>query len=266
MCTGIALYDTEHISPAIAFEIGRSFFEAIGVPVTGGSYYEYLIPGDHEGDHDLVEVSLDRLKEKIFAGEADSFWLYCERKGSVPWHAAFSRQTGGFGSFPHLAAMCEFPPDGVYIKLTDWLKDVAERAQVPYGVLYAAGKMTNTYYYAGGDNGTALFPYENGFAFKHETPGLYNGEGRYVDQMLRMVYPCNLLNSRHLNMVIDGVRLEDWITGSQERGLLTRIGNDQWMWEVGEERLDSVNQACGEAGLLVAWKSRQPKKTVRKLP
>lgn len=85
MCTGIALYDTEHISPTVAFEIGRSFFEAIGVPVTGGSYYEYLIPGDHEGDHDIVEVPLDRLKEKIFAGEADSFWLYCERKGSVPW-------------------------------------------------------------------------------------------------------------------------------------------------------------------------------------
>ena len=267
VCTGIAIYDTEGITPSEALDIGLSFFEAIGVSVNGGSYYELLDQGDHEGDHDLFEVSSDQLREKVTKGECDAFWIYYSRRGSVPWHTAFSRQTGEYGSFPHLTALCEFPLEEVYLPLTLWLKNLAKRfPRFSYGILYAADKMTDAFYYAAGNNGVTLFPYENGFAFNKETPGLYEGKGRYSGEMLRMVYPCNLVNSRHLQIEINGVKLKEWSTGSHEHGQLTDIGNDLWLWEVEMEHLERINQVCGEAGLLVAWKPPTPKKPLRRLP
>ena len=76
-----------------------------------------------------------------------------------------------------------------------------------------------------------------------------------------MVYPCNLVNRRHLEIDIGGGKLGEWIASRREHGKLTALGNDFWLWEVEPEQLDTVNQACGEAGILVV-----PKKPKRKLP
>lgn len=267
MSTGIAIYDTKKITAPEALEIGLSFFEAIGVSVNSATYYRLLSNGDHEGDHDLFEISPDRLRENVLRGECDAFWLYHERKGSVPWHAAFSRQTGEFGSFPHLTAFCECSLEEAYASLTAWLKSLAKRfPRFAYGIVYSTEKMTNAYLYAAGNSGVTLFPYENGFAFSKETPGLYKGKGRYSGELLRMVYPCNLVNSRHLHIEIGGVKLGEWITGSREHGKLTNIGKEHWLWEVETTHLDQINQLSGEAGFLVAWKPRPLKKPQRKLP
>lgn len=78
MCTGVALYDTGHIRPLDAFQAGKSFFEAIGIPITGATYYEHLSDGDHEGDHDIFEVSIDELQERILSEKTSSFWIYSD--------------------------------------------------------------------------------------------------------------------------------------------------------------------------------------------
>ncbi|TVX93409.1 hypothetical protein [Paenibacillus agilis] len=111
-----------------------------------------------------------------------------------------------------------------------------------------------------------MFPYEAGFAFNKETPGKFEGKGRYTSKMLRMVYPLNIMNSQHLKMEVNGVNLKEWITDSEKRGQLTDIGNDLWLWEVEMEQLEQVNQVCGEAGVLVAWSPRIPKKAPKRLP
>ncbi|GIO87824.1 hypothetical protein J25TS5_47560 [Paenibacillus faecis] len=267
MSTGIAIYDTEGITAREALDIGRSFFETIGVSVNSATYYRLLSDGDHEGDHDLFEVAPDRLKEMVLSGDCDAYWLYHERKGSVPWHAAFSRQTGEFGGFPHLTAFCEFSLEEVYAPLKTWLENLAKRfPRFSYAVVYSAKKMTDAYLYAAGNGGAAVYPFENRFAFNKETPGLYGGKGRYSGEMLRMVYLCNLVNRRHLEIDIGGGKLGEWIVSRREHGKLTELGNGFWLWEVETEQLDTVNRACGEAGILVAWKPAVPKKPKRKLP
>ncbi|MFC7677383.1 hypothetical protein [Paenibacillus sp. GCM10028914] len=267
MITGIAIYDTENINAPEALNIGLSFFDAICVSVNAATYYKFLSNGDHEGDHELFDIPLDSLKENVLTGACDAFWLYHERKGAVPWYAAFSRETGDYGSFPHLSAVCEISIDEVYAPLTSWLADLAKRfPRFSYGIMYSAEKMTRAHQYAAGNNGVTLLPYENGFAFKKETPGMYKGKGRYSGEKLRMVYPCNLVNSQHLQIEIDGLKLVEWIRSSKERGKLTNLGDEHWLWEVEPTYLDQVNQACGEAGHLLAWKPLLPKKPKRKLP
>lgn len=267
MITGIAIYDTENINANEALNIGLSFFEAIGVSVNAATYYKFLKDGDHKGDHELSDISLKHLQENVLTGSCDAFWLYHERKGSTPWYAAFSRETGAYGSFPHLTAFCELSLEEVYVPLTSWLADVAKRyPRFSYGIMYSTAEMTDAYYYAAGNNGATLFPYENGFAFNKETPGIYKGKGRYSGEMLRMIYPCNLVNSHHLQLDIDGVNLGEWIRDNEQRGKLTKLGEDLWLWEVEPAYLDLVNQACGEAGHLLAWKPLLPKKSKRKLP
>jgi len=81
-----------------------------------------------------------------------------------------------------------------------------------------------------------------------------------------MVYPCNLVNRRHLEIDIGGDKLREWIVSRREHGKLTELGNGFWLWEVETERLNTVNQACGEAGISIAWKPVVPKKPKRKLP
>ncbi|MGN7356842.1 MULTISPECIES: hypothetical protein [unclassified Paenibacillus] len=267
MVTGISIYDTEKMNASEALEIGMSFFEAIAVSVNAATYYKFLSDGDHEGDHQLFNISPDLLQENVLAGTCDAFWLYHERKGSTPWYAAFSRETGDYGSFHHFTAFCEFPLEEVYELLTAWLADLAKQfPRFSYGILFSAEEMTRAYYYAAGNNGATVFPYENGFAFNKETPGSYQGKGRYSGEKLRMVYPCNLVNSQHLQIKIGGVKLAEWIRSGEERGELTNLGDELWLWEVESIHLDQVNQACGEAGHLLAWKPVLPRKPKRKLP
>ncbi|MFU1795998.1 hypothetical protein ACM1RC_19225 [Paenibacillus azoreducens] len=266
MCTGVALYDTGHIRPLDAFQAGKSFFEAIGIPITGATYYEHLSDGDHEGDHDIFEVSIDELQERILSEKTSSFWIYSDLRGGKPWDAAFTYQTGEFGNFAHMGAHCDIKPEEVYGALTDWLGEAAERFDVPYGIFYTADDIPDALHYAAGESCVFMFPFEDCFAFIHEAPGRYGGKGRYTESMLRMVYPYNLLNEKHMQIKIADQTLRDWIHESGERGTLRPIAKDSWVWEVMDKHLVAVNQACGEAGILVAWRPERPKKRVRKLP
>lgn len=83
--------------------------------------------------------------------------------------------------------------------------------------------------------------------------------------MLRIVYPCNVVNCRHLLLEMDGMKLGEWIRNSKERGKLTTLGKELWIWEVKSTYLDQVNQACGEAGHLLAWRPVLPKKSKQQL-
>lgn len=265
-CAGVALYHTERIGAMQAFAAGEAFFEKIDTSVTGTSYYELLEHGDHEGDHDLVETSPEQLRAKIGTGEAAAFWMYSQQRGTLPWDAAFTYQTSGYGSFPHIAVFCDSPSEDTYSVLKEWLRHMTEQFSFPYAILYETRKMTDAMSYAAGDNGKTAFPYEKAFAFNKETPGLYGGQARYTGSKLRMVYPANVLNGEHLSIGIAGTNLENWIQSCHDHGILYRVGEERWMWEVAPAKLEQVNQICGEAGALIAWQPRQTKKPRRKLP
>ncbi|WP_068621370.1 hypothetical protein [Paenibacillus tuaregi] len=265
MGTGLAMYDTNEVTPMEACIAGESFFEAIGAKVTAACYYTYNKDED-ERYVDLIETSLSELKRKIISKEVTAFRLYNEQIGHSPWFASFGYMNDEFGSFHHIDAQCAVPMDDIYTNFIGFVEDVSKKISCPYGIVYAAPKVSDAFYYAQGENLVKLFPYENPRIFKEETPGRFKGKARYRGDMLRMVYPCNLINGNHLHMKIQGMTLGEWIVKEGGRGSLRKISHDLWLWEIGRDDLEGVSRWCGEAGILLAWKPPVPTKPPRMLP
>lgn len=265
MCTALAMYDTSEVTPMEACNAGESFFDAIGARITTAGYYKY-INGVSGLDIDLIEISLSDLKSKITSEEVTAFRLYSQQTGYSPWFASFGYMTDEFGGFHHIDAQCAVPIDGIYENFIGFVEDVSKNFWYPYGIVYAAPKVADAFYYAEGENLIKLFPYEDARIFNKETPGRFKGKVRYRGDMLRMVYPCNMINEKHLCIKIQGMTLGEWIVNEQGRGSLRKIYKDLWLWEVGKDDMDRVNQCCGDAGILLAWKSPARVKPSRALP
>ena len=265
MATGLAIYDTGGTSPSDACAIGEAFFDAIGEKITSAAYYRYVTI-DVELDVELKEVPLPELKIGLSSGEMKAFRLYAEKPSAQPWFASFGYMTDEFGGFHHVDAQCAADLDAVYANLVQFVSNEVPRMACSYGLLYSAEKVADAFYYAEGENLVRLFDYEDPTVFKRDAPGRFEGPARYRRDALRMVYPCNVLNAAHLDIQIQGSSLKEWIATEPTRGTLTRIGSEQWLWEVGGLHIDSVNRSCGEAGILLAWKPPAPQKVRRALP
>ncbi|WP_079913173.1 hypothetical protein [Paenibacillus sp. 32352] len=265
MCTGMAMYDTSKITPLDACIAGESFFEAIGARITTAGYYTYK-NGEDGLDVDLIEASLSELKSKIISKEVTAFRLYCEQSSYSPWFASFGYMTDEFGSFHHIDGQCAVPLEEIYEIMIGFVMDVSKKFSYPYGIVYAAKRVADGFYYAQGENLIKLFPYEDSRIFKEETPGRFKGKVRYRGDMLRMVYPCNMINESHLHIKIQGTTLGEWIVKERGRGTLKKISNEMWLWEVGRDNMEGVTKCCGDAGILLAWKPPHPTKPSRTLP
>ncbi|CAE6734727.1 hypothetical protein [Paraburkholderia aspalathi] len=265
MCTGMALYGTDRISPLEAYKAGHEFFSAMSVDITTAGYTRYIeVAG--ERDVELVEVPFDELKSLIESGVATDFRIYNNAGGQIPWRASFGYNTPSFGGFFGIDAQLDVQLADSADKFIDYIKRIATSLNVSYGIAYEAPKMTSAFYYAAGSNLAKLKPFENPSAFGKEVPGGSYGAARYQESMLRMVYPINVISDRHLNIVVGGIQLKEWIVAEDNRGSLQPIGNDLWLWLVPEAALDSINQLCGEAGILISWKPQAVPRPGRKLP
>ena len=259
------MYDTGGTSPSDACAIGEAFFDAIGEQITSAAYYRYVTI-DGELGVELKEVPLPELKVGLSSGEMKAFRLYTEKPGAQPWFASFGYMTGEFGGFHHIDAQCTADLDAVYPNLVQFVRNEVPRVACTYGFLYSAKKVADAFYYAEGENLVRLFDYEDPTIFKRDAPGRFKGPARYRKDALRMVYPCNVLSAAHLDIRIQGASLQEWIASAPTRGVLTRIGSEQWLWAVDGLHLDSVNRSCGEAGVLLGWKPPAPQKVRRALP
>lgn len=265
MYTGMAVYDTENINSKIACELGEGFFTDISIPITGAGYYRMLKEGDHPGDHDIIEISFSDLKEKINNNEVTAFRIYSEKKGARPWHASFGYMTNEYGGFNYIDVQYPSIVDDPNIT-TKFLKSLSDKILYSYGIKYCADKITKALYYATGDNMVNIYQYENASLFKRECPGKFKGLERYKNTMIRMVYPVNLINNHHLNIIIGDISLKEWISSDDKHGSLEELNNNLWLWTVEDTELDGVNKYLGELGLLISWKPLAIKKTPRKLP
>lgn len=265
MYSGMAVYNTESIDAKTACELGEKIFTDIGIPITGAGYYKMLKNGDHSGDHDIIEVSFPDLKEKIKNNAVTAFRIYSEQKNAQPWNASFGYMTNEFGGFNYIDI--QYPSvAGDSKATTEFLSSLPDNIPYLYGIKYRSDKVTKAFYYATGDNMVNIYQYENASLFKRECPGRFKGRERYKNTMLRMVYPINMINSHHLDIIIENVNLKEWISSDEKHGSLEGLSNNLWLWTVEDTELDEVNRYLGEAGLLISWKPLATKKTVRKLP
>jgi len=67
-------------------------------------------------------------------------------------------------------------------------------------------------------------------AWFHQTP-----EERTA--RLRDIFPMNILSRPLLNLPVNGATLQNWIDRAPERGTLTEIKNDVWLWKVESENI-----------------------------
>lgn len=265
MCLAMALYGTECVSAELALRIGISFFSSHNLSITSAAYYEDLSDGDHDGDHDLVEVTLSELTDKIKGGVASSFRLYNEDHDATPWFASYGFNTEKFGSFFHIDAQAS----GEEATLSSHIKFFREAAKenlALYGIVYQCDSVSNAFHYSSGENFISVYPFENSGIFKREVPGLYDGQERFKGDLLRMVYQINLLNSKHLSIDVAGKPLRQWILDDVSNGLLEDVTDSITIWLVEKEQLESVNEKLGKLDLLISWKQPVAKTFPKKLP
>lgn len=265
MYSGMAVYNTGNIDAKTACELGEKLFTDIGMPITGAGYYKMLKNGDHPGDHDIIEISFPDLKEKINNNDVAAFRIYSDQKDAPPWNASFGYITNEFGGFNYIDVQYPSVADDSEAT-TEFLSSLPDNIPYLYGIKYRSDKVTKAFYYATGDNMVNIYQYENTSLFKRECPGRFKGQERYKNTMLRMVYPINMINNHHLDIVIGNVSLKEWISSDEKHGSLEGLNNNLWLWTVEDTELDEVNRCLGEAEVLISWKSPAIKKVPRKLP
>lgn len=120
--------------------------------------------------------------------------------------------------------------------------------------MYTFDEITNAYFYSSGGNLLTKFTNESPSAFKKETLRCLRGSESYKGSMLRMVYPINILNRKHLQLNVFGESLDKWILSNEFNGKLEKINDKLWVWIVDEDHMDDLNNYCGKAGILISWK------------
>ncbi|WP_431225802.1 hypothetical protein ACQ86O_21875 [Serratia sp. L9] len=212
-----------------------------------------------------MEVSLSDLKNELKNKNATSFRFYNESEKSNYWTASFGFSTSDFGGFYHFDAQCALSKRGKE-KFIEFIKELSSKNNFSYGIVYNPDNVADGFYYAEGGNFVQIYQCENPMFFEKETGGIYEGQERYKNTMLRMVYPVNVINRHHLDIVIENVSLKEWISSNEKHGSLEGLNNNLWLWTVEDTELDEVNRYLGEAGVLISWKPLATKKTARKLP
>jgi hypothetical protein len=260
----MAIYGTEKVTTARAYDMGLLFFQIIGLAITNSGYYKYRKDRSDE-DFDFIESSLLDLRGEIEANSATSFRLYSESKSGDLWEASFGYSTTDFGGFCHIDAQ-GMPPNLGGKEFLEFIDSFCKHESLSYAIFYSTNDVSEGLYYAEGENLVNIYKHENSILFSRETGGRFKGAERYKDAMLRMVYPVNLINEKHLNLQVGDCNLRQWILSNNQHGTLKSTAHKMWIWEVEDKKLEQVNNELGEAGLLISWKSSRSSRSAKLLP
>lgn len=263
MATGIAIYGVDRISVLGVFDEALRFFNELGYPITGAGYDRRGLV-DGVDDIEFVEVSPKELKVLISEGKVANFRVFSEMKNVKPWFSSVGYTTEEFGSFFCIDMQSDVGLEELSIKIKGFLISASVKLKYIYAIVYELASVSGAMSYARGQNFKTIYQYEDPVAFIDDASPLYLGGRQYEHARLRMVYPINFLNDQHLSIKIGNASLLEWISESASHGVITKVLNG-WCWEVGREYIDSVNEICGKAGTLLAWKPKKGE-TKKKLP
>ncbi|MBN3833772.1 hypothetical protein [Burkholderia sp. Ac-20344] len=265
MSAGIVIYGTDPAQAASALEVAENLFLQFGAEATRAIFMEFVVRGGERiiDDH---ETTLSDLRAKISTGEVTAFQVCNDReKGGAPT-ISFGNNVPEFGGLSFVDVQIERPVCEINEKIEVFLENVASHLSCKYAIAYDAEKSSVAYKYSTGVNLARIFPFENTSLFTRELPGRVPGSASYEGAKLRMIYPLNVLNEEHLEIRVNDLSLREWITSDSSRGSLKSIPNGMWLWSVKGTDLPEVNNACGEAGILLAWQKAPANKPARKLP
>ncbi|MBR8295054.1 hypothetical protein KDW63_12780 [Burkholderia cenocepacia] len=265
MSTGIVIYGTDPRQIVSALELAEGLFHQFGSEATRAIFLEFVVRGG-ERTIDDHETSLSDLRAKILNGEVSAFQVFNDGKTGGAPAISFGHNVPEFGGLSFIDVQIERAVREIDGEIEKFLEDVVGRLSCKYAIAYDAEKSSIAYKYSTGVNLVRIFPFENTSLFTRELPGRVPGSASYEREKLRMIYPLNVLNENHLEIRINDLSLREWIISDSSRGSLKGIPNNMWLWTVKETDLVEVNNACGEAGVLLAWQKAPANKPARKLP
>ncbi|WP_175854244.1 hypothetical protein [Burkholderia cepacia] len=265
MSTGIVIYGTDPNQAASALSMAENLFRQFGGEATNAFFLEFVVRGGERfvDDH---ETSLADLRGRIATGEVAAFQVYSnEEKNGVPV-ISFGHNVPEFEGLSFVDVQIGRSIQEIKIELEEFIKNIAINMSFKYAIAYDAENSSIAYKYSTGVNLVRIFPFENTSLFTRDLPGRSPGSASYEGKKLRMIYPVNVLNEEHLEIRVNDLSLKEWIKSDSSRGSLENIPNSMWLWSVKTTDLPEVNNACGEAGILLAWQKASANKPTRKLP
>lgn len=265
MSTGIVIYGTDSTRAAVVLEMAESLFRQLGEKVAGATFMEFV---DRDGARIIEnhEVCLNDLRKCISNGIVVAFQIWGDGKSAEVPVVSFGCNARKFGGLSFLDVQIEGSVYEIKNDIERFLENFVIRSDCKYAIAYDAKDSSTAYKYSTGINLVRIFPFENTSFFTRELPGRVPGTASYERVKLRMIYPLNLLNEEHLKTRVGDLSLRQWILADSSRGSLRSIPSKMWLWSVKEKDLAEINNACGEAGILIAWQKASANKPVRKLP
>lgn len=246
MSIGIALYHTDNLSGQQAYHLATLFFKMINQRITDASYYD-----ESNAYH---SVALSEMTKAIENKAVKGFRVYAKDEQNPPWVVAFGYTANPKAYFDYIDIQCGI--DITEDQILQFIQEAVTLAFIPYGVVYLSDNVVDAYEYVMEEGVIPVPSYEQHFLWRDETPMFY-GSARYENSMLRMIYPYNLINSKHLNVLVDGKTLEENIHDDERFGVLIPTANtESFIWKVPSEQLAYVNKVCGQAGILIAWNNQ----------
>ncbi|GEM_PF-2999986 len=271
----IALYNISKFSWNDALINAKGFFNSLGIQPNLVFYQEVLPLEKQEFDDGVREVSITEL-ENITASSKNirGLSLVFQKEGSSRWDLNFHYYFDIL--YPEQNYLIieygdEFKSIDDSNFLLNVVNDISKSSEVSYGFsCQLPYNGVKSYSYIDAQTSfVPVFSYENTNLWTTEVPSYLNdgiAPKRYLEGMLRLVYRYNFIVQKHLNRIIQGMKLQDWIHSDSSHGTLTELANGLWCWEVGQENLEKVNLACYQAELLISYKAPSPERKKRKLP
>lgn len=260
--TGIALYGprTSEVDLLNGLDWILKWASRLGLPEAESVTLNYGGPGDrHYKTHKLAAwTKRGRPLPSPVCSSIETVRYLPDSKGGMTdeiWYASLSAMNPALTLVFDLNAAS--PRDDV---LTALVADIQSLAVFDYGYVFRMPM------------GKSLPTYVAGLPFGNPLTGLTQAQEEAINKWgnakgacssylndtishyLRDIYPLNFINPHHLAMQVKGQSLKDWIQADSQRGSLKPlIENQLWVWQVPDNRIDSVRKVLGKERLLISW-------------
>jgi hypothetical protein len=261
----IVIYDLK-VSYHDALELGFHFFKQLGLKPNELACR--ITPPENSRRDGVIRINSASAFDSYFKNEDFEYFVLAyvrpkEIRSKISYYYGRTRIPSDFYRLIieyDPGTIAEMASDFNDTDLVEFIGSVAGAGNVEYGFKCSIpSRRLDAYIYS---DAQALFvpfiKYENPDLWMTEVPSYLSdtpAKKRYLSGMMRLVYECNFITEKHLLMPILNRRLMDWIREDSFRGSLSQVSDKLWAWSVKKESLFDVNQACAEAGLLIAWQA-----------
>lgn len=243
MIDAFVLYGTPEKPNRQVFEMGLALFDDLGI-------HDYQI---HRHKLNRLGYGVNREVDKqtlIDAFDKDIFNFEISRNmnGRLVYFSQSIRTISAFNTVKFGGFLTsELSDKGSQ----EYIAQIVNNIYCRYGFSFQAANPFKAINYIHDVGGIAMSQYDA--PSKWQRKFMYSKDDTEYSNRFRLVYENNVLSQQHLATEIEGKSLFDWITEKPERGVLTKLNGDMWLWSVKSEYLDDINYACGHAGILVSF-------------